>query len=60
MFEDEKDVFKEVDQEEEFRFGFKALNLKYLCIALEIKFKNAYVAKKKVDFIALTIKDDIS
>eukprot|EP01080_Neovahlkampfia_damariscottae_P004525 gene4525-7903_t len=60
MFEDEKEVFKEEDENEDFRFGLKALNLKYLCIALEIKFKNAFSAKKKVDFIALTIKDDIS
>jgi hypothetical protein len=59
MFEDEKEIFKD-DFEDDFRFGLKALNLKYLCIALEIKFQNAYLSKKRVDFIALSIKDDYS
>jgi len=39
---------------------FNALNLKYLTIALGLKWKNAYKSKVKIEFIALTLQDELT
>jgi Ca2+-binding EF-hand superfamily protein len=35
-----------------------AMDLKFLCLALELKWKNAFDAKKQIDFLGISLKDD--
>lgn len=50
----------EENQEEEQQLRFLALNLRYLCLALGMKFTNAYKAKKQLDIIHMTLKNDMA
>lgn len=46
------------NNEEEIVLRQHAMDLKFICLALELKWINGFDAKKKIDFLGISLKDD--